>query len=293
MQLWLRKVRVRFFGAGGELYVNQGASTSRQIYVDFNIEKSISGKANDASIRIYNLNESSRNSIGNEFTDVEIEAGYIPNGGPDNTGVIFSGQVRDFEHVREGSDIITSVNAGDGDKAIRKSTISKTYPAGSTAEEVMLDIFSEFSKNGVKQGEWVFPPMEPFIRPYTICGPAAREANILGRGRGFYWNIQNQVMEIIPRDFNLPLITPVNKKTGMIGYPKITDNGLRVDSLINPEIRPNRLIMVESEVVDLNADNGEYRVGRCDYRGDNKKGPFNMTIHAESKKGGVIDEGVL
>ena len=292
MQLWLRKIRVRFFGGGGELYVNQGVDTQVQQFVEFFVERSISATANDANIRIHNLSEASRNSIGNEFTDVEIEAGFIPPGGPDNTGIVFSGQIRDFEHTREGANIVTTVNAGDGDRAVRKSTISKTYPAGTPVETVVEDIYAEFEKEGVKKGEWLFPPMEPFIRPYSITGAGARELNTLGRSNGFYWNIQNQFMEIIPRDLYLPLVTLVNKDTGMIGFPKVTDNGIRVTSLINPEIRANRLIKVESEVVDLNATNGEYRVGRVDYKADNQTGEFLMIIHAEAKKGDAIDEGI-
>ena len=63
-------------------YVNEGSSTNPQIFVEFNIERAIGGKANDLNLRIHNLSESSRNAIGNELiTDVQVEAGYIPNGG--------------------------------------------------------------------------------------------------------------------------------------------------------------------------------------------------------------------
>ena len=181
------------------------------------------------------------------------------------------------------------MTAGDGDKAIRNSTISKTYPAGTPPELVMEDIYGEYSAHGVERGEWLFPPMEPFVRPYSINGACSREANILGRGKGFYWNIQNQVMEIIPGDKYLPQLTLINRDTGMVHYPKITDNGIRVSTLINPEIRPNRLIAVESEAVE--AANGEYRVGRIDYSASNRDGDFYMHIHGETAIGGVVDEG--
>lgn len=288
---WLRKIRVRFSGGGASLTVNPGAETDRQHFVEIQMEKSISGKANDMVIRIHNLAESSRNKIGTEFTTVELEAGYIPPGGPDTTGIIFMGQIRDFEHDRDGPEIVTTVTAGDGDQAIRKSAIAKTYPAGTEPPTVMEDIYLEFKKRGVERGEWLFPPMEPFARPYSVALACSREANTLGRSKGFYWSIQNNVMEIIPSDLFLPLATLVNKDTGMVGIPKLTDNGIRVTTLINPEIRPNRVIKVQSDFVDLNADDGEYRVGRIDYSGDNRGGRFDMVIHAEAIKGGVVDEG--
>ena len=290
MQHWLRKVRVIFSGAGS-LVVNPGFETDNQITVSFDIQKSISGTANDAVVRIHNLSEASRNSIGREYTDITVEAGYIPGDGQDYTGVIFSGQIRDFEHYRNSTDIVTIVQAGDGDKAIRKTTISKTYPAGTNPEAVVEDVYAGFAEHGVKRGEWLFPPMDPFIRPYSICGGAYREINILGRGKKFYWSIQNQVMEVIPHDGFLPLATAVNKNTGMLDDPRLTDNGVKIRSLINPEVRPNRKIKVESERVKLNADNGEYRVGRIDYQGDNRSGTFEMIIHGESIIGGVVNEG--
>lgn len=290
MQHWLRKIRVTFKGGGGSLVVNPGIETDNQLTVSVSIEKSISGKANDAVVRIHNLKQSSRNSIGSEFTDVIIEAGYIPPpSGPDLTGIIFEGQIRDFTHDREGAEIVTTVTVGDGDKALRKSTISKTYPAGTPKEAVMEDIYGKYAEHGVKKGEWLFPPMEPFIRPYSIAGTCSRYANELGRYNGFYWSIQNQVMEVIPSDKYLPLVTLLNRDTGMVHYPKITDNGVRVSALLNPEVRPNRLIAVKSEAVPQ-AD-GEYRVGRIDYSLDNRDGDFYMHIHGERAVGGVVDEG--
>ena len=55
MQQWLRKIRVIFEGEGGSLVVNPGVETDKQLTVEVVIEKSISGKANDAVVTIHNL----------------------------------------------------------------------------------------------------------------------------------------------------------------------------------------------------------------------------------------------
>lgn len=288
MQQWLRKVRVIF--SGGGLIVNAGAETDKQLNVEFSIEKTISGTTNTLNVRIHNLAEATRNAIDKEFSDIEIQAGYIPPGGPDLTGTVFFGQIEDWTHEREGAEIVTTVRAGDGGKAVRKSTLSKTYPTGTPPELVVEDVYAEYAKHGVERGEWLFPPMEPFIRPYSVSGAGSRILNDLGRSKGFYWSIQNQVMEVIPGDKSLPLITLINKNTGMIGYPQITDNGIRVAALINPEVRPNRVIAIESEFVP--AANGEFRVGRINYNGSNREGDFHMIIHGERATGGTVDEAI-
>lgn len=288
---FLRKLRVRFSGEGGSLEVNQGGNDNNQIYITIDIERSIGSRQNTAEIEIYNLSESSRKSIGEEFTFVEVEAGYVSEN-VDVTGIIFAGEVRDSEVGRDDTDIITTVTAGDGDRAIRKATALQSFPAGTPKEDVVEYLFAQFEAQGIERGEWVFPEMQPFLRPYSISNSVVREMNLLGRSNGFYWSIQNNVLEIVPRAESLPQTAVLNSNTGMIGYPKITDNGIKVSALINPEVRPNRLIKVESDAVELNAENGEYRVGSIHYRGDNKTGAFLMTIHAEASIGEGINEGV-
>lgn len=291
MLQYLRKVRATF---NGGYVVNPGGVSRHEIKIAFNISKGISSSANTAEIEIWNLKESSRNSMGKEFDEITLEAGYMPpQGGAGNVGVIFKGNIRDVEHTRDGSNIITRISCGDGDKALRRATISKSYRKGTPVKEVVEDIYKELEKQGVKRGEWKFPDSmeQSFKRPYATCGSCAREMDTLGRGRQFYWNIQNGTMEIIPGDGFIGTIVSITPQSGMIGVPTITDNGVKVSALLNPEIRPNRRVQVESQVLEMNAANGVYRVSQCDYSGDNREGEFRVDVTGESVQGGKVDEG--
>lgn len=64
----------------------------------------------------------------------------MPPGEAGNVGIIFKGAVRDVEHKREGTNIITTIVCGDGDAAFRRATISKSYPAGTPVKDVIDDI---------------------------------------------------------------------------------------------------------------------------------------------------------
>ncbi len=66
----------------------------------------------------------------------------------------------------------------------------------------------------------------PFKRPYTVCGGCKREMDTLGRGRGFYWNIQNGTMEIIPGNGFIGQVVLLTPESGLVGTPTITDNGV-------------------------------------------------------------------
>lgn len=289
-QQYLRKVRCAFTGG---FVVNPGGILKHEMKISFNVTKGISSSANTADIDIYNLTESHRNAIGKELDEVTLEAGYAPPTGGSNVGIIFKGNIRDVSHKRSGEDIITSISCGDGDKALRKGVINKSYPKNTPVKTVVEDIYKELEKEGVKRGEWKFPDdMEPnFKRPYAACGSCARELNTIGRGKKFYWNIQNGTMEIIPGDGFIGQVAVISPETGMIDTPTITDNGVRVSTLLNPEIRPNHRVKVESSVIEMNAANGIYRVTECTFSGDNRDGDFRVDVTGEAVQGNKVDEG--
>lgn len=293
MQQYLRKVRLTASGSGGSVIINPGGVNLHEIKIEFDITKSISSTQNTANIKIWNLSETSRNALGKELDTITLEAGYIPPNSGGNVGIIFKGQIRDVEHKREGNDIITEMSCGEGDKAFRNATIAKTYDKGTKVDEVMGDIFKELEKEGVTRGEWKFPDQIPeFKRPYTVCGSCKREGDLLSRGKDFYWSVQNGTMEVIPGDGYVGGVVILSPQSGLIDTPTITDNGVKVKALLNPEIRPNRRIRVDSQTLEMNAENGEYRVSECTYSGNNRDGDMTVSVTGESVKGGKVDEGV-
>lgn len=289
MEQYLRKVRFRAGGIG----INQGGLNLHDLKIAFSVTKGVSSTQNSARIELYNLSEGTRNALGKELDDVVLEAGYYPPTGGNNVGVIFKGQIRDIEHKREGENIVTTLTCGEGDKAFRKATISKSYPAGTEVKTVVEDIYKELAKEGIDRGEWKFPEDIPkFKRPYAVCGSCKREMDTLGRGKDFYWSVQNGVMEVIPGDGYIGGMIVLSPESGLIDTPTITDNGVKASALLNPEVRPNRRVRIISQTLEMNSENGEYRVGECTYSGDNRDGKFEVALTGESVKGGKVDEGV-
>lgn len=288
MQQFLRKVRVTFPG----LVINPGNLNEHDLRVEFSASGDISAGQNTGTIRIFNLTSGHRNAIKREFDQVTLEAGYTPPSGGSNVGIILKGSIRDVIHKREGPDIVTEFTVGDGDKAVRKSTVAKSYDENTKVETLVEDIYKEYAKEGLAKGQWKFPEnMKPFKRPYAMCGSAFQELNILGRSRGFYATIQNEVLEIFPGDGYLSGNVLISPKTGMIDTPAITDNGIKVSCLLNPAIRPGRTITVESEVLEMNSAGSLYRVSSVDFSGCNIDGSFRADITGEAISGGKVDEG--
>lgn len=293
MRQWLRKARVTFSGSGGGYVINPGPVMTHELRVAFSVSRGISGSPNTFELKLWNLAAGNRNAVGKELDEVKLEAGYMPPEGGGNVGIIAKGNVRDVQHDRVGPDIITTISCGDGDKAYRKATISKTIPKGTSIPDVVEELYKELEKQGIDKGEWKFPDdIRTLKRPYSMCGACTRELNNLGRGNKFYWSIQNCVMEVIPGDGHLPGIVMISPDSGMIGTPSITDNGIKVTALLNPDIRPNRLIKVRSETLQMNGQGDTYRVSQLDFKGDNTQGDFFAVVHGEAVTSGKVDEGV-
>ncbi|MFN3833378.1 MAG: phage protein [Allorhizobium sp.] len=292
MLQYLRKVRASFSGG---LVINPGRVQTHELMIKFSISKSISSSANTADITLYNLAESTRNGMGKEFDSITLEAGYMPPGEAGNVGVIFKGAIRDVEHRREGPNILTIISCGDGDKALRRATISKSFPAGTPVKDVVDEIAKQMEAEGLARGEFKFPEAmegKTFKRPYAACGSCARELDTIGRGNGFYYSSQNETLEIIPGDGFVGSVAVISPQTGMIGTPALTDNGVRVSAMLNPEIRPNRRVQIKSETLEMNAADGMYRVSAVTYSGDNDRGDFKVDITGEAIQGGKVDTGV-
>jgi len=292
MRQYLRKVRAVL---GGNVIINPGPVSLHEMKIEFTITKSISSAQNAAEIKIYNLAEKTRNSIGKELDSITLSAGYMPPGEAGNVGIIFKGAIRDVEHRREGTNIITIISCGDGDAAFRRATISKSYPAGTPVKDVIDDIAKELEAKGLSRGEVKLPEAvekKTFKRPYVACGSCVREMDTISRGNGFYWGSQNETLEIVPSDGFVGTVALITPETGMIGTPALTDNGVRVSALLNPEVRPNRRVQLKSDTLEMNAQDGMYRVSTCTYSGDNYDGDFKIEITGEAIKSGKVDEGV-
>jgi len=265
-----------------DLLLTTPAGEFSQLKIEFDVEKTVSGVPNKATIKIWNLTKSSRNTLKKELDEIKLESGYVYAG---NRGLIFKGFTRDVTHERKGTDIITTLKCGDGDKSQRKSHVAKTYNTKTPVKDIILDIQKQMK--GVTLGEIKLPEkVTPSDRAMTFITTPQRALNELGRTYGFYWSIQNGSLEIIPADGALSGVVYITPETGMIGVPTITDSGVIVQALLNPDVRPGRQIYVKSETTDEAGQSGLYRVSSVAFSGDNRDGDHIIEVEAELLKNG-------
>jgi hypothetical protein len=294
----LREVRVKLAG-GFEVGREPGDRSKEPLRIEFKIEMKTEGIPGTGRIRIWNLSDSHRNAIGKELTDIEIEAGHREHmGGQGNISTIGKGQIMDFRHDRDRTDIVTLIEFADGGTVHRQGVISKNKDEGSTPLQLETAIEEEMMKHKVEKGEIKGVPSEPASkRPVVLYGPLAREMNVLSRSFGFQWWIQYGKLYTKKPDESLSggieLISP---STGMIGAPTIKQNGIEVKTLLNPKLMLGHDVRVESDTLDRHknlpnlqpgtsgAGSGTYNISSLTHVGDNKDGQFESHIEAVGPK---------
>jgi len=133
---------MNFFGRQVKILIKQ--LSIEDLRVKFNVEKSLVGYPNKANIQIYNLNTSSRQEIEEDGLQVEFFAGY------ENPPLLFSGNIINVLHQKQGVDWITTLYCGDAVKDINDSIINKTLGPGATTETIFNELVG--SMEGVTKG---------------------------------------------------------------------------------------------------------------------------------------------
>jgi len=133
---------MNFFGRQVKILIKQ--LSIEDLRVKFNVEKSLVGYPNKANIQIYNMSVSSRQEIEEENIEVKLHAGY------ENPPLLFSGNIVNVLHQKQGVDWITTLYCGDAIKDINDSIINKTLAPGATTETIFNELVE--SMEGVTKG---------------------------------------------------------------------------------------------------------------------------------------------
>ncbi|MCK5316393.1 MAG: hypothetical protein KAJ55_00685, partial [Anaerolineales bacterium] len=138
-QLWNRKAIVTM-GIKGE----QGVKIEG-LRIAFEIEKTNAKAANNAKIMIYNLNESNKSILkSKEDLSLTLEVGYGANG----VDLLFTGDIVRSTTQRRGADFVSTIEVDDGDEALTRAKIEKSYAAGASEKTIVEDALQSMKDAG-------------------------------------------------------------------------------------------------------------------------------------------------
>lgn len=200
---------------------------------------------NTAFIRVYNVAPLTAQAVKAEYSRVVLQAGY------DNTGfgVIFDGTLKQVIRGRESAtDTYMDLVAADGDIPYNFGVISTSLAAGSSAAD-RLKAISDSA--GVPVG-YVPDNFYGGILPRgkVLWGMFRENMRDLADTTGTTWSIQDGKIQMVPLTGYLPGEAVVlTSRTGMVGRPQQTQEGIKVRCLLNPRIRVGTRVQIDNKSI--------------------------------------------
>jgi len=266
-----------------------------QLRCTFIIEKTMDMQLNYSEVAIYNLAPKTETTIIRQGNRCIVEAGYEG----EQYGVIFNGSV--YQPIREKEDGVTyklRLRSLDGDGFMNVNFISASLRGNVTPREVvdqcvskvstpaeLGSISSGLSSKGLARGRVLFGQPKEYLRQLAKSEKAQ-----------FYMD-DGKVNIIKAADTSKETIS-LTPTSGLIGAPTQTENGVQAVSLLNPRIKINSLVHIDSRYVQasqVQVDqlqspldvNGLYRVISLTHRGDTRGNDWYTEINAVSQVAGI------
>lgn len=252
------------------------ATIISDLKVNFEITKSLLSFPNLCKISIYNPSSRTLSALEGKFTKIIFNAGYER-----NLKLLFKGEIRNVFKSRSGTERIATIYAGDGERDWQNSTFNKTFSENVSIRSAVNEILSSFKNLTIGSIEGI-PNIADKLRGQSLSGSSKDILDGFADEYNFNWSIQDEEIIITPVETSIRNDESVliNKATGMIGSPTITEIGADVTTLLNPELMPNRSFKIESVNAAVQLGNlsfrkvkktdaeGTYKIQEVTFKGD-------------------------
>ena len=242
-QQWLRNVSLIVGDAAGN-----GLDLS-QMHIRFMVRNATVETLKRADITVYNLTDAHAKLIQGEFTRVQLQVGY-----GDGLGMIFQGEIAVIRRGKEtAADTFVYMLGQDADRAVNWSVTNCTLAAGWDQDAVQKRLLQDLGAFGVNPGSIVPYKSNPAPRGKVMFGMTRDYQRLVAHGQLADWSIEDYQLNVLAHTGVLPGEAVVlNSRSGMIGVPEQTIQGLMVRSLMNPQIRAGGKIQINNaDVVSM------------------------------------------
>ena len=247
-QQYLRRVKLVVGGSAYPGVTNNPAPAIdlSELHIIFEVGNATAQTLKYARIKIYNLSDETANQIQNEFTRVELSAGY-----GDDIGLIFQGQIAIVKHGKlNATDTFLEIFAQDGDAAYNFAVTNKTLSAGWTPDQLHSSLLQDLEPYGIKQG--YKPPFKgaSAFRGRACYGMTRDYLRDLAEQQGCEWSIEDGRLNFVPLSSFIPGEAVVlNNDSGLIGTPTQTTGGIEIRCLLNARIKSGCQVQIANSAL--------------------------------------------
>lgn len=212
-------------------------------------------RPNNLEISLYNLNERSRAYLDSDEDSpllVLLYAGY-----GDDPPLRAVADIVDVEHTRDGTDRITTIKAGEGERAYTDAHVSLSFRPGAQLSDIVGAIGGAYDGVGIDfdRSQLLTLPEVVRERGLSFSGRASHALRMLAPELAISPTVQAGSLVFLPASQSTgPRSVVLSADTGLIGYPKREKRKRRgatgrwvVTALLDHPIQPGDVIIVQSE----------------------------------------------
>ena len=250
------------------------------LLIRFRLHREATATPAAGTVDIYNLNDMSETRIRERGQQVQLEAGYVG-----QVDQIFDGRVRRIERQRENLDRITRIHVG-GSASVEttRSVFVRSYEGSIAVRDLVRDGVEELD---LTLGPIDLIPESAVEVDFTYTGPTRLMLTERLRPLGLEWYEDDggvvRISRIQQTADDRPDGVVISEQTGMIGTPTVTDDGLRVQSVLDARLRLDTRVRVVSKVAEV--DDRAWKVVDVEHAGDNRDGEFVSTVELRPLEG--------
>lgn len=247
-------------------------------------------------VSIYNLSPVLRGKISSEkYNDIRVRIGHKQS----YTGSLFSGTILDIYTRKEnGNTTITDFICVDGYDFINNIITTKTFTKGTNYYDIAEYILQHDIQNVPYELAERLKELE-IDSDYSIYGNPYEELENLSEDASMFFSSSEEGIKIIDWVDDTDAIV-VNENTGMINYPQLSTEGLRVSVIATPTYRIGGLIQINNADVGISVNDAEslqqggvpsiqfssdgvYIIKQMDYNLTNRGNDFSIELQCYSR----------
>lgn len=216
-------------------------------------DRHVMASANTASVTLYNLSQSTRNTIrkdkyiSSEYWQMSIMAGY-----GNNMKEIFRGSIYESYSYKEGTEWITKIEAFDGGHSIMNDFVSESVSGSMTKESLVQRLIA------------AMPKLSPGAMGAPTKGQSARGKVLIGNVYDLLRAqvddsvfIDGEVVHVLSNDEVIAGDIFRIDQGNLYTSPRRRDTFLECDAIFSPEVKVGYLLDLSSNIPIYN---GRYKV---------------------------------
>lgn len=229
--------------------ITDGRTDGPGLRMTFETQQKDASTPNVARIGVYNLSHESTAPSFYVGKKVTLSAGYASG----NSYVLFQGEIRQARNLRENvTDTVLAILATDGDTPRNYALVNRTLAKGHTHLDRVMVAADALKAMGVTIGYIDKDNLTKakFPRGFACFGMAKDLLRQTCTAAAASWSIQNGTFQVVDNNKPMPggdvILT---SRTGLVGLPVQTIQGIEGVALLNGEIFPTRVVRIDNRSI--------------------------------------------